>query len=47
MRREDAPRRRERAEFLNPAERHGFVLEQEREVWMGEKKLLFLKFKKG
>ncbi len=35
-----------KAELLNPAERHGFSLLEEREAWMGEKKLLFLAFGK-
>jgi len=33
-----------RAEFLNPAERHGFALSDEKKVRMGGKELLFLKF---
>ncbi len=37
-----------RAEFLNAAERHGFALITEQEVWQGGTKLLFLLFgKKG
>jgi 23S rRNA G2445 N2-methylase RlmL len=36
-----------RAEFLNPAERHGFRLAEEKRVRMGGKELLFLKFRRG
>ena len=35
-----------KAEFLNAAERHGFMLSDEKKVWMGGKELLFLKFLK-
>ena len=35
-----------KAEFLNAAEQHGFMLSDEKKVWMGGKELLFLKFLK-